>query len=380
MPMPSRLFAIFLLAVASFLSAAVAAPAGDPYTAEVPVTGVGEGERDVAIARALGEVAVQVSGDPNAATKVRSVRDPGALVSQYRYAMAPDGSRLLRVAFDPGAVDALLRDKGLGGVSPAPAASRAAGPLPSLLLWVGKESDGSRVLVSSETDPGVGAAAERAAAASGLPLSLPLGDLEDQERLPAQALWAGDATLIESASSRYGADAVLAGAVTRRPGEDRWRGSWTLLGGDAGSQTFRTDGATAAEATGRAVALAAGRLAAVPAAAPSEVAAEIPAVAPVAPPVSGPTERVRVQVRGVGSLAQHVRVMRLLQTAEGVEAAHTRALRGDVLLVDVTARGGPAQVERLVQLGFLEPDAIAPAGAAGPWSFADARLRYRVRQ
>jgi hypothetical protein len=111
-----------------------------------------------------------------------------------------------------------------------------------------------------------------------------------------------------------------------------------------------------------------------------EEAAEVPAVTPVVAPVSGPTEQVRVQVRGVGSLAQHVRVMRLLQTAEGVQAASPRALRGDVVLVDVTARGGSAQVERLVQLGFLEPDAATPAGAAGPWSFADARLRYRVRQ
>jgi len=386
--MPSRLLAVFLIALASLVSVAVAAPGGDPYTAEVPVMGVGEGERDVAIARALGEVAVQVSGDPGAATKLRSVRDPGALVSQYRYGMAPDGSRLLRVAFDRGAVDALLREKGIGGAaaaSPAAAPARAPGPMPSLLLWVGKETDGTRVLVNPETDPGVGAAAERAAAARGLPLSLPLGDLEDQERLPAQALWAGDATVIESASSRYGADAVLAGAVTRRPGEDRWRGNWTLLGGDAGSQGFRTDGATAAEATGRAVELAAGRLAATPAveapvAATGEGAVEAPAVMPVVAPVSGPTEQVRVQVRGVGSLAQHVRVMRLLQTAEGVQAASPRALRGDVLLVDVTARGGAAQVERLVQLGFLEPDAAAPAGAAGPWSFADARLRYRVRQ
>jgi hypothetical protein len=106
----------------------------------------------------------------------------------------------------------------------------------------------------------------------------------------------------------------------------------------------------------------------------------VPAIAPVVAPVSGPSEQVRLQVRGVGSLAQHVRVMRLLQTADGVQDARPRALRGDVLLVDVTARGGPAQVERLVQLGFLEPDAAAPAGAPGPWSFPEARLRYRVRQ
>ena len=36
MPMPSRLLAVFLIALASLVSVVVAAPGGDPYTAEVP--------------------------------------------------------------------------------------------------------------------------------------------------------------------------------------------------------------------------------------------------------------------------------------------------------------------------------------------------------
>ena len=50
--MLSRLLVPLFLLVAVVCPAALAAPAGDPYTAEVPVMGVGEGERDVAIARA----------------------------------------------------------------------------------------------------------------------------------------------------------------------------------------------------------------------------------------------------------------------------------------------------------------------------------------
>jgi len=347
-----------LLCVAVLLATparVVAAP--DLYTADAPVTGLGEAERDVAVARALAEVAGKVSADPKAIARVRSVRDPNALVSRYQYATAVDGSRVLRVTFDQRAVDELLRDSGVASWS---------GPRPSLLLWVGQEVDGTRVLRNLESDPELGDAARRAAAARGLPLSLPLVDLEDQERLPAQALWAGDAAVIDSASTRYAAEAVLAGVVTQRPGDSRWRGTWTLVvGGEP--QSLRSEGDSAAEAVARAVDQTAGRLAA--------------GAAP--PPESLASERVRVQVRGIDSLVQQARVLRLLQSVEGVESATPRAARVDVMLFDVAARGGAEQLDRLIGVGVLEPEPVAPPVAAtpgAPWSFADARLRYRVRQ
>jgi hypothetical protein len=222
MPFLSRLL-LPLLFVAVVLDAA-AAPPPDRYTAEVPVTGADAAQRDDAIARALREVVVKVSGDPRAVSRLRGVRDPGELVAQYQYSAVPGGGRTLRVTFDRAAIDDLLND--------APAATAAPAP--------------------------------------------------------------------------------------------------------------------------------------------------VSAPAPAAPP----GERIRVQVRGIDSLAKQARVMRLFQGAAGADAVALRAARGDVALFEVGGRGDPDQLDRAAREGFLEPDPV-PAGAPVPGdsrSFDEARLRYRVMQ
>ena len=224
MPFLSRILFPILLAAALLDASAAAAPAPDRYTAEVAVTGADAAQRDDAIARALREVVVKVSGDPRAVSRLRAVRDPGELVAQYQYSAAPGGGRTLRVAFDRTAIDDLLSDE--------------------------------------------------------------------------------------------------------------------------------------------------------PAATPA------PAPAPAAAAVAAPGERLRVQVRGIDSLAKQARVMRLFQGAAGADAVALRAARGDVALFEVGSRVGPDQLDRAAREGFLEPDPV-PAGAPAPGdsrSFEGARLRYRVMQ
>jgi hypothetical protein len=199
-------------------------PATDRYAAEVPVAGEDPAQRDDAIARALREVVVKVSGDPRSVSRLRAVRDPGDLVAQYQYGVAPGGVRVLRVVFDRAAVDALLRDEPAAAAAPAP-------------------------------EPAV---------------------------------------------------------------------------------------------------------------------------------VASPGERVRVQVRGIGSLATHARVTRVLQAAAGPDGVALRAVRGDLALFEVSGRAGPDQLDRLAREGFLEPD-YAPSlpgrsPAAGSEAFDGVRLRYRVMQ
>jgi hypothetical protein len=122
-----RLLLPLLLGLAT--SGAIAAPPpSDRYTAEVSVTGTDAAQRDEAIARALREVVVKVSGDPRSAARLRAVRDPGELVAQYQYAGAPGGGRTLRVTFDREAVDALLADEPAAAPAPVAAATPSAAP------------------------------------------------------------------------------------------------------------------------------------------------------------------------------------------------------------------------------------------------------------
>lgn len=124
-----------------------------------------------------------------------------------------------------------------------------------------------------------------------------------------------------------------------------------------------------------------GLLAEAPAAAP-------PAAAPASAAAPGPVaagDRFRVQVRGLDSLAKHVRVTRAFQSAAGLDAVALRAVRGDVALFEVSGRATPEQLDRAaLDGGLLQPDPAPPAGAggtaAGQTVFDGARLRYRVMQ
>jgi hypothetical protein len=110
-----------------------------------------------------------------------------------------------------------------------------------------------------------------------------------------------------------------------------------------------------------------------------------PATAAIASTASTAPERFRVQVRGIDSLARQVRITRLFQGAAGPDAVALRAVRGDVVLFELSGRAGPEQIDRVAREGALEPDPLPPppAGtpaAAGRGPFDDARLRYRVMQ
>jgi hypothetical protein len=123
----SRLLLLLLLAL-SMTCATAAPPTPDRYTAEVAVTGTDAAQRDEAIARALRDVVVKVSGDPKSVARLRAVRDPSELVAQYQYAGAAGGGRMLRVTFDHQAIDALLSDEPAAAAAPAPASAPSAGP------------------------------------------------------------------------------------------------------------------------------------------------------------------------------------------------------------------------------------------------------------
>jgi hypothetical protein len=127
MPLLSRLLLPLLLAL-SMTHATAAPPTPDRYTAEVAVTGTDAVQRDEAIARALREVVVKVSGDPKSVARLRAVRDPSELVAQYQYAGAAGGGRMLRVTFDRQAIDALLSDEPAAAAAPVPASAPSAGP------------------------------------------------------------------------------------------------------------------------------------------------------------------------------------------------------------------------------------------------------------
>ncbi|MCF6323605.1 MAG: DUF2066 domain-containing protein [Gammaproteobacteria bacterium] len=208
------------------------------YETEVLVTSQARDERNEAIRAALDEVLVRVSGDRNTPRREalrglykRSLQ----LVQQYRYRALPRRAgahgelpggltQVLWVSFDPAAIDQALR--------------RAAVPLwgqvrPATLVWVAMDDGGVRSLMGGDTLPQVKQVMQQQAQRRGLPLFVPLWDLEDQIALRFTDVWGNFQDAILRGSSRYATEAILVGRLFHQS-DGIWKSRWTLYqGGEA---------------------------------------------------------------------------------------------------------------------------------------------------
>lgn len=195
---------------------ATAAQVEGLYEVREPVASQDPAERAAAMTRALQTLVVRLTGDRAAAQDSRLqplLADPQQLVQQYVYEAGTPVT--LSVVFDPVLSQRALREAGLTLQN----AERA-----SVLAWWLTDAEGGSTLLAEGQE---GADALRAAAQNrGVPLSLPLGDLNEQLLATADTLRGNDAQALQDASSRYAADALL--AVVAQPAGDGWQGDWQL--------------------------------------------------------------------------------------------------------------------------------------------------------
>jgi hypothetical protein len=205
------------------LSGAFPLVAADLYSARVPVPpGDEAAQRARGLGAALQVVVRQVTGDPQGAASpaLAPEYDSAARYArEYRFVDTPRGLEL-EAAFEPGAVDAMLRRYGL-----APRKDR-----PSVLAWLAGPGEGGDRLLLAEPDAGLWEALDDAAVGNGLTLLVPLLDLEDQMALPPADISARVATTVRDASVRYEPDAVVSAYLSGAG--DLWQADWMLLSGE----------------------------------------------------------------------------------------------------------------------------------------------------
>lgn len=310
----ATVFVLLLLLLASPVTFPAASLPDAMFVAETAVDDEGSETRNRALSALLADVLVRVSGDAAIVSRPAArevVAAAPSLVQRYRYLAvdAGDGTqRLLRAWFDADAVQRRMRESGL------PVWTRR----PRVLLWLAGERDGRRELLNLELLPEARDAVLLRSRELGMPLQLPLMDLEDQARLTPADLWAGYRQGIALASARYPHDVVLGGRV-REHRDGKVSVDWTLLESETSSDfATRADGLPAGLADG--VAQAQRQLAS--------------RYAPVA--ASVPADGTRVLVRGVDDLAAYARV---LTAMSGLDPSVGRALRvahGDNLVFELT--------------------------------------------
>ncbi|AZC25103.1 MULTISPECIES: DUF2066 domain-containing protein [Pseudomonas] len=194
------------------------------YQVREPVSSQSPQERDQATQRALETLVLRLTGDAKAAQApgLEGVRkDPQQIISQYGYDAGPPES--LQVDFDPVSTDRALRQAGL---------SLWGSNRPSILgWWLSDSTEGSTLVGDGQASA---APLRRAAQHRGLPLRLPLGDLDEQIVATAPNLEGSDPAPLRAASERYGADALL--AVHAREEGGQWQAKWRLWLGEQKEQ------------------------------------------------------------------------------------------------------------------------------------------------
>jgi hypothetical protein len=93
------------------------------------------------------------------------------------------------------------------------------------LIWLAVENESGRILLSDNTNSELVSLLFIEAKRRGLPILLPLLDLDDEANITAAAVWAGFQSKVDNASRRYDPDAIVSGRIYRGP-DGEWSANW----------------------------------------------------------------------------------------------------------------------------------------------------------
>lgn len=217
----------------------------DLYTATWPVESQATSVRAQAIQNSLQRALIRVSGSQNVARSpaIKSaLSNAESYLRRYSYQrlsaaeqMIYEKPLLLKATFDKQSIISLLKSASL----PIWGEER-----PSGLFWIAFENDSERRIANDETDF-IQSSLSIAAQSRGLPVTLPLMDIDDQMTIETSDVWARLETPLNNASERYQRDYWVAAKLLQENGQ--WQGTW-LVNMKGRTDSFSTSGLTAYEA------------------------------------------------------------------------------------------------------------------------------------
>lgn len=292
------------------------------YDVEVPARSQAQDDQRHAARSALREMLMRMTGLRNVPMSqpiVRALNSPELYYVQYRFIQArDDGEQRLQVSFQPKAIQELVSDAAL----PIWSADR-----PRILAWLAVREDGRVRVLDSNSDHPLAESLRQRSRQRGVPLQLPLLDLEDRELISPPAVWDGFAFSLHSASRRYDAEVVLVGRAAQID-NDEWRTDWEFWLDGAPRQLRYSDADVQAGAVQ----------------AMDEVADDLMQRFAV---FGLDATEIEIAVRGAGSIRRYAALMRHLSNLEYIERVHLSAAARESLTLRVTTR---SSVERLGEL------------------------------
>jgi hypothetical protein len=308
------------------LGLARSAAALDLYAAQAPLADASEAGRDSAVAAAFGGVLGQVTGRP--ATAALAQRPAGRKAAQaalqgFASTTGDDGTPAIEARFDPAAVRAFLAAQGVAALSDQ---------RPTLLVWL--LLDGATpTWLGTDEPPDLAAALAHAATARGLPVLLPVLDLDERRKLPPAIDPAQPTSVagLGTASARYRPDGVLFGRL--RGDADHWQldARLTLPGHEDAVWSARGDSAQAA------IDAALDRVGTL--------------LAPAETVPQGPPAPVQIAVVGIDDVTAYGRVWDHLAGVPGLKGLRPVILGGGRAVFGFDLPGGQAAIAATVEPG-----------------------------
>ncbi|WP_339023349.1 DUF2066 domain-containing protein [Aeromonas salmonicida] len=300
-----------------------AAQVTDLYQGKAPTSG----DMVAAQSQALGDVLVKVTGKRDILTQpdvVKALAAPGDYVQHYGYQdVGP--VKFLKADFNVAKVNALISQSKFALLGPA---------RPQMALWL-VINEGERRILPDQSSDGWASALRTQSQAMGLPVSIPLMDLDDNMAVNATDVWGRFAAPILQASQRYGAEMVVLGKLT--PGGDKWSMDWGLYGPKAGGElaelTRGSSSGTQAEVAQHFA---------------DELAAWL--VQNYGARISGVASSQTLVVEGLSGIDGMITVQKMLQGMASVTKVTIGKLEGDKVTFDLSLQGDKAELIRGLQL------------------------------
>ena len=311
------------------------------YLQEIAVIDQGDAERLRAYREGLTEVILKVTGEERWMQNgdvTRALLDAQSYVQEVTYRTDSAGvapQTLIRVTFDRELIDRMLTAAGI------PVWDRNR---PSVLLWLTVQgADGQRELLGSDSEHAVLELVREFSTKRGVPILLPLMDVEDRRNLPVDIAWSLDEQAIRKASARYGADSVLSGRVLQSPTGDQV-GLWQFLFRER-VETFDSVERDVAVFTNGAL---------------NRVTAQLATHFALARQSSTQSDqRVTLRVEGVDDVTAYVGLLAYLQELSVVDSVSASLLDGSSLELDVHLNGSTYLFTEFISLGRdLVPDQL----------------------
>jgi hypothetical protein len=242
---------IILIVLSLFATSSFAAELADLYQSQLAVANQDEQERQRVSPDILSQVLLKVVGDRvalNAADLSPILSKVDSLIQQTQYQRLtekaddltqPEQLALL-LTFNESGVNQALTNNGL----PIWSKSR-----PDVMVWLAIDNGKTRRILTADDDNILYTKTlEQTAARRGLPILLPIMDLQDQSQISANDLLSGLSAPIEQASQRYGAKIILLARVTVLMNDDVLIGWQSIINGAAEEWQSKGDISSSLEA------------------------------------------------------------------------------------------------------------------------------------